>query len=843
MTRILSIFFFVLLAIQGFGQSYATVSGKIYDDQFAPLFDVLVKIVETGKITRTDEKGTYSIQVPADRKLTIQVTFFGERMERFIPATAGGTLITRNFTLQSTSFGTAVVTQKIDRGPVIKIKPKEIERFANTGGFEQQLKLIGLGISTSGGDQSSAYSVRGGNFDENLVYINDIEIYRPFLVRSGQQEGLSVINPDLVESVSFSAGGFQAKYGDKLASALDIKYRQPDSFAATFQASLLGVNVHFEDKSKNKRFTYLTGLRFRSNQYLLGTLDVQGEYKPRFFDVQTLLRYRINSALSLSYLTTFSQNRYAVTPESRQTSFGSINSALSLNIAFGGGEVMQYTTWMNGLSLEYQPSERLELKLNTSSYTTSESEHFTVEGAYRLSELETNLGSVDFANEKRLLGVGYFIDHARNDLQAQVYTASHKGRYIIKKSTVNWGVGYTNERIKDKLKEWRYNDSSEYNITTRERTGDPNAIILDEFVKANINLASYRFNGYIQNAQVFDRANNFRATYGIRSNYWSFNQENVISPRLQLSWEPHKSANDTLRKHLQDSLSTVDFNYSIDTLRNLVQLRSKRDWLLRFATGYYYQPPFYRELRDLNGVINANLRAQKSIHFVVGGDLNFLAWNRPFKFISEVYYKHLDRMVPYVVDNVRIRYLADNTAQGYATGIDARVNGEFIEGVESWFNMSIMQTKERLYYQDENGQEQLSDWLKRPSDQRVNFSILFQDELPSNPSYKMNLGLVFGSAMPFYYDAENRQKVGFTIPAYRRVDIGFSKVLIDAKSETRPTWLRNTESLWMSLEIFNLLQVNNTSSYILVKDFANTVYGVPNYLTGRRLNLRFILKI
>jgi hypothetical protein len=835
-----------LLVVSGFcnAQSVAYLSGKVLDLEKSPLSSAFLKVSETGISAVTDLDGNYTLKVPANTVFTVQISHFDEGTQRKLGPFNEGQKVAYNFILNKTaSIGGVTVSGGIDRGPLIKIKPKEIERFANTAGFEQQLKLIGLGINTSGGDQSSAYSVRGGNFDENLVYIDDIEIYRPFLVRSGQQEGLSVINPDMVDNVQFSAGGFQAKYGDKLSSVLDIKYRQPDSFAATIQASLLGANIHFEDRSKNKRFSYLIGARYRSNQYLLGTLDVQGEYKPRFYDIQTLLRYKLRADLTLSYLTTLSQNKYAVAPESRQTSFGNVNSALSLNIAFGGGEVMQYTTWMNGLNLEYKPTERLELKLISSSYTTSEREHFTVEGAYRLSELDNNIGSDDFANEKRLLGVGYFIDHARNDLEAQVYTVSQKGRYTLGKSTLNWGLGYTNETINDKLKEWRYNDSSGFNITTRQSTGAPNEIVLDEFVKAKINIASYRLNAYIQNAHVFDKSSNFKATYGIRTNYWSFNEENVISPRLQVSYEPNKRSNDTLRKHLRDSLIERNFKYSQDTLNMLYAEQGKRDWVWRFAAGYYYQPPFYRELRGIDGVINPNLKAQQSIHYVLGGDLNFLAWNRPFKFISEVYYKHLDRMVPYVVDNVRIRYLADNTSQGYSTGIDARVNGEFIEGVESWFNISVMQTQERLYYMDENGQEQLSDWLRRPTDQRVNFSILFQDELPSNPSYKMNLGLVYGSNMPFYYNAEERQKTGFTIPAYRRVDIGFSKVLIDANSEKRPNWLRNTESLWVSLEVFNLLQVNNTSSFILIKDFANTVYGVPNYLTGRRINLRFIMKI
>jgi hypothetical protein len=818
----------------------------VTDADKQPVSNAFMKVDGTAYFTYSDVEGNYTLKVPAEKKVVIQIASGGKSMEANLGPYAVGKNYYKNFQFK-TSFTLMQVDVNVGgtrrEEPKITIKPKDIERFANAGGFEKILPFVGLGLSTAGGDQGSAYSVRGGNFDENLVYVNGIEIYRPFLVRSGQQEGLSIVNGDLVESLEFSAGGFQAKYGDKLSSVLDIKYRQPDSFAATVSASLLGANLHFENRSKDKRFSYLVGARFRSNQYLLGSLDVQGEYKPRFFDIQSLMKYRITSDLSVSYLTTLSQNRYLLAPQSRQTSFGNVNSALSLFIGFAGQELMEYTTWMNGLSIDYNAKENLILKLKGSSYTTSEREHFTVEGAYRLSELENNLGSDDFANEKALLGTGYFIDHARNDLQAQVYALNHTGKFIKNKSTINWGLGYTNESITDKLKEWRYNDSSGYNITTRAKEGDEDKIILDEYLSADIGLKSYRVNGFVQNSQLLNPHSNLRTTYGIRSNYWSYNEENVISPRLQVSWEPNKRNNDTLRRDLRDSLQRVDFNYKVDTLNKLVEQRQQRDWLLRFATGYYYQPPFYRELRGIDGTLNPNLRAQRSIHAVFGGDMNFKAWGRPFKFMSEVYYKHQDRMVPYVVDNVRVRYLAENSSQGYATGIDTRVNGEFIEGIESWFNMSIMQTKERLYYTDDNGEEQLSDWLRRPTDQRVNFSILFQDELPSNPSYKVNLSLIYGTKMPFFFDAENRQNEGFTIPAYRRVDIGFSKVLFDAKSEKRPKWLKNANSMWASLEIFNLLQVDNTISYVLIKDFSNTVYGVPNYLTGRRVNLRFILKI
>jgi hypothetical protein len=810
------------------GLSQSSINGKVLDSEKTPISNAFIKIKGTAISTYSTVDGNFSFNVPSNKILILQISLSTETIEKKIGPFLANKEYKQNFNLKSSiSLETAIVIGDKNRDrPLIKIDPKKLEYFSNTSGFEQKLKLIGMGISSGGGELSSGYSVRGGNFDENLVYVNDIEVYRPFLVRSGQQEGLSVINPEMVDQVEFSAGGFQAKYGDKLSSVLDIKYREPDTLRYTIQASLLGSSLHFENRSKNKRFSYLVGARFRANQYLLGSLDVQGDYKPLFFDLQTLLKYRLKSNLSLSYLSTLSQNRYLVSPQSQQTSFGNINSAISLFIAFGGNELMQYTTWMNALSLDYKPKKNITLKFNTSSYTTTEREHFTVEGAYRLSELETNFGSNDFANEKALLGIGYFIDHARNDLEAQVYSATHKGRYIGKNSTLQWGVGFKNEQISDRLKEWRYNDSSEYNISTIN-TQDKPAIVLDEFLKANIDIQSYRINGYIQNSQYINKSSNTKVTYGIRTNYWNYNQENVISPRMQFSWEPNKKYNDSTKLKYGTS----------DTIQ------TKRDWLLRFASGYYYQPPFYRELRRLDGTLNPSIKAQRSIHFVFGGDMNFEAWGRPFKFISELYYKHQDRMIPYIVDNVRIRYLAENSSQGYATGLDARVNGEFVEGIESWFNFSILQTKERLYYTDNNGTEQLSDWLRRPTDQRVNFSIMFQDELPSNPSYKLNLSLIYGSKMPFFFNAENRQNPGFKIPAYRRVDIGFSKILLDKTSKRRSSKFKNIESLWASIEVFNLLQVNNTISYVLVKDFSNNVYGVPNFLTGRRLNFRFILKI
>lgn len=822
----------LLISLFSWAQDSAVLKGRIYDKEMHPLPGASVVEQTTNQYSFSNDYGYYYLKLPANQLLNVYINYLGIDKRSNIAPLKAGTEYRIDFILDH-AFSIGEITIRHQRGreipSVIEIEPRSITGFPVVSGFETTLKSIGLGISKSGGELSSGYNVRGGNFDENLVYVNDIEVYRPFLARSGQQEGLSIVNTDMIERISFSAGGFEAKYGDKLSSVLDIQYRDPDSARATVQMSLLGLNLHFEGKGVKSRFKYLVGLRYRSNQYLLGSLDVQGDYQPRFYDVQSLLTYKLTTDVKLEWLSSFSQNRYLVAPQSQTTTFGNVNNAFSLFIAFGGQELMQYSTYLNGLSIKYNPEKNIELKLIGSAYTTTEREHFTVEGAYRLDELETNYGAENFANVRRNLGYGYFIDNARNDLQANVFSLAHKGKVIYNKGVLFWGAGWKHETISDALKEWRYNDSSEYNITTIAQASNKDEILLDEYVKANINLSSNRLTAYVQHSYAMNEARDLRIMYGIRSNYWSYNNQNVLSPRVQLSIRPNKKFNDTLLSQLQ-TLTAYDS-------------LSKDDWLFKAAVGYYYQPPFYRELRNPEGILNPDIRAQRSIHFVLGGDLNFTAWNRPFRFITEVYYKHLDDMIPYVIDNVRIRYLAENSSQGYATGLDARVNGEFISGVESWFNLSYLNTKERFYYTNEDGKEVLSNWLRRPTDQRVNFSILFQDELPNNPSYKMNLNLVFGSNVPYYFDSKRRHQPGFEIAPYRRVDIGFSKVLIDANSNYRPNWLKSAESLWLSLEIFNLLQVNNTISYSLVKDFSNNIYGIPNYLTGRRVNLRFILKI
>lgn len=706
----------------------------------------------------------------------------------------------------------------------INIEAKKLERFPSvTGTVESFLKFFG---AASNNELSSGYNVRGGNYDENLVYINDIEVYRPFIIRAGQQEGLSIINPEMVERISFSSGGFEARYGDKLSSVLDILYKTPRSKEATVRASFLGTDITFGNQTKNKRFSYLVGARYRSNKFLFNSLDENGDYRPLNADIQSLIRYRFSKASSISWLTNMAYNRFLLVPSDRQTSFGTVNTPLRLNIYMGGLEEMKYLVALNGLTFQYKPDNATNLKIFTSYYTTSETEKNTTEGAYGLYELDNNLGSENIGKEKRMLGVGYFINNARNELKANIYNGSILFSKTTGISTWTTGTRYQHEKIEDFLNEWKYNDSAGHNIANGRKNGEE--IILDDRIKVKNNVESYRISSFVQNNILLKKKNNMKINAGIRHQYWNFNNENIVSPRITFSFEPNKRFNDTLLKKTKDIIA-------YDTLK-------KRDYMLKFSWGVYYQQPFYREMRKPDGSINSNIKSQRSMHFVLGYDLNFKAWDRPFKFVSEVYYKDLKNLIPYYIDNVRIRYYGENSSKGYATGIDTRINGEFISGLESWLNLSLLQTKENITYIDNKGEIKQSGYIKRPTDQRVNFSILFADELKMDKTYKMHLGLVFGSRVPYYFTGINRyEEKANSIPPYRRVDIGFSKEIIGGYAKSSEKW-KHIETFWMSFEIFNLLQFNNTVSYLWVKDINNVTYGVPNYLTGRRINIRLILK-
>lgn len=820
-------------------QEKAVIYGKLTDEKGRPA--ELVNIIVQGKSigTSTDFQGRYELKVPAAEALTIEISFVGYKKRLIELELAPGERRELNLELELSATdlpGFEVKDEQVRETNFIRLDPKQAEIVPTIkGGVEDLIKTL-PGVSSSN-ELSSQYSVRGGNFDENLVYVNGIEIYRPFLIRSGQQEGLSFLNSDLVSSIQFSAGGFAAKYGDKMSSVLDIRYKRPQEFAASVSASLLGAQAHVEGLGKSEKFSYLMGIRHQSNQYILSGLQTEGDYKPNFTDFQGLFTYYLNPEWEFSFLGNYARNAYKLVPSSRETRFGTINEAYRLRVYFDGQEVDRFETFFGALSADYNPSNALNLRFITSAFQTIESETFDIIGQYWIGRLETDFGDEEFGDVVQSQGVGTYFDHARNYLYATVLNAQHKGTYEYDNKLLQWGAKIQHEIIDDQLNEWQMVDSAGFSLPKpQDSIGHPNPpnpdLQLRDVIKADIGISSNRYTAFAQN--TWDMPG-FKAdkslTIGGRINYWDFNEQFLFSPRASFSIKP----------------------------------LWENDMLFRFSTGYYYQPPFYKELRDREGNLNRDIRAQKSIHFVAGMDWNFLAWGRPFKFTGEVYYKHLDDLIPYEVDNVRIRYFAENNAHGYATGIDFKVNGEFVKGIESWASLSVMKTEEDIegdfyydYFNDEGEliisgfteNQSVTDsvrvepgFIPRPTDQRVNFSLFFQDYLPKNPTYKMHLKLVFGSRLPFGPPDSPKYQHTLRIPPYRRVDIGFSKQII-GENAAQPTkgFFKDFESLWVSLEVFNLLQTSNTVSYIWVKDVNNRQYAVPNYLTPRQLNLRLIAK-
>jgi hypothetical protein len=684
----------------------------------------------------------------------------------------------------------------------------------------------------SANELSSTYSVRGGNYDENLVYINDFEVYRPLLVRSGQQEGLSIINPDMVDAINFSAGGFDAIYGDKLSSVLDIKYRKPKAFAGSVSASLLGASLELENRSKNEHWYYMLGLRQKSNQYLLNTFETKGEYKPSFTDLQLLTGYELSSKFNIELFANYSRNRYNLVPQSRETNFGTINDAKRFTVYFEGQETDRYQTNTGALSLTYHPQDKLSLKLIGSAYRTEEEENFDILGQYFLDQLEADLGKDNFGDVAFNLGVGSFLNHARNKLEGTIYSVEHKGELIGEKVLLQWGIKGQHEKIDDRLHEWYYNDSSGFSIPSYRDSLNPQITLNDVVISSN-NIFSNRVSGYVQQTWEITDTNRVLLTTGVRVNYWDLNGQTVISPRASVTYKP-------------------GWNKRLN---------------LRASGGFYYQPPFYRELRDLEGKLYPETRAQKSIHAVIGGDYRFLAIGREFKLSAELYYKFLEELIPYKVSDIRIRYLPDYTSKGYARGVDLRLFGEFVTGAESWVSLSFLQTEEDIrgdyYYRRYNaaGEEIISGYtfdkvvtdsvrvepgyIPRPADQRVNFGLFFQDFLPKFPTYKMQLSLLFGTSLPFGPPGKDRYNDLLRTPNYRRVDIGFSKQLIgeDVPKKPQGKLFQHFKSLWAGIEVFNILQVSNVASYTWITDISNARrYAVPNYLTGRQLNVRLSAK-
>lgn len=740
-------------------------------------------------------------------------------------------------------------------GAITKIDPKLANKIP-IGGIEKLAVLTGMGVRANN-ELSSNYTVRGGNFDENLVYVNDFEIYRQFLVRSGQQEGLSFINPDMVASVDFSTGGFEAKYGDKLSSVLDVKYKRPKNFGGSVSASMLGFTTHFEGRSKNDRLSYILGFRQRSNRYLLNALPAEGRYQPLFLDFQAFMTYNLNSNWQLQYISNFTRNQFKFFPEYEERRFGDVRSALQLNIFFEGGENDEYNSFMNGLGAAYTSNDgKLNLKFQSSIYQSSETEAFDIIGQYFIGQVESNFGDNSFGDVVRSYGVGTYHDWARNRLDARLINLVHKGYLDRDNHYLSWGFRIQNEQITDKIDEWQRVDSAGYSMPYDINVVPSIAeqVSLFSILKSKNDLSSTRYSAYFQDSWTFGSQKNLNLTAGTRFNYWDVNKEFFVTPRVQFYYKPN-------RKYKGDTSNIVKYD-------KWKYKKDSTDISFRLAVGTYFQPPFYRELRNKQGVVNTDVEAQKSLHAVLGMDYNFYMWKRPFKFTTELYYKHLWDLVPYDLENVLIRYYGDNLASGYAAGIDFRIYGQFVNGVDSWFTLSLLQTKEDLtndsytIYSDSSGVEVINPVLqaeqvvdttiiepgliRRPTDQRFAFSVFFQDYLPNNDRFKMSVNLVYAAPLPFSPPNNLRYRNVFSSPPYTRVDIGFSALIYNKEKRggdiSKRRLISKFNDIWASIEVFNLLANNNVVAYNWISDYGGNSYAIPNRLTARRLNAKIVFE-
>jgi hypothetical protein len=812
--KIVCVIFIIFFQFEGSLKAQeAVVSGKVIDTEGQAIPIATITVEGTNISTSSHNDGSYKITVPTDTSITLLFSSFGYKVEKqdFLLRPGMNKTFDQVMEIEAKSLQEVYVNSYADKmGSMERISLKSIDMLPSVSGNIEDLIKTMPGVA-SNNELSSQFSVRGGNFDENLVYVNDIEVYRPFLIRTGQQEGLSFVNSDMVSSVKFSSGGFESKYGDKMSSVMDVSYRRPTQFGASATGSFLGGNVSVEGISKNKKFTINSGFRYKTSQYMLNTLETKGDYNPVFVDLQTFMTYDVSKSFSLQFLGNYAQNKYNFIPQTRETKFGTLGDVRSLVIYYDGREADKYNTYFGAFSGVFHPTDDLQLKLIASAFTTLEQEHFDIEGQYLINELDNTIGSKSYGDSLQNIGVGAMINHARNDFYASVVTLSHIGSYFDGVNQLKWGIKVQKEDIQDKLDEWDYVDSAGY---ASPYSG--NKIGLQNAAYARNNISSIRFMTYIQNTNKLKSDwGEVYLNYGIRASHWDFNHELFLSPRGSISFMP--------------------------LWQNKI--------VFRLAAGYYFQPPFYKEMRRRDGSINYNIKAQESIHFVGGSDYYLQIWDRPFIWTTEVYYKKLDNLIPYKVENVRVVYMADNIAKGYATGIDMKINGEFVKGAESWASLSIMQTREDIkgdFYTDDLGNKHSIGYYPRPTDQILNLGLFFQDYLPGNPTYRVHLTMFYGSSLPFSPPNPKRNDEIYRMPPYKRVDLGFSK-LLKAESTISNGFFKHIKSAWLSAEIFNLLGVNNTISYLWINTVSNqegmpNQFAVPNYLTSRRINLKLTLK-
>ncbi len=769
--------------------------------------------------TATDKNGFYSLKVPADVKTSIVYRHLSyQTYQRNFRIPSRRTL---NFSpiLQPKTEEIKEVIVKNEKEKaegITNIKTEQIKKIPSANqGVEGILKsLPGVNFNN---ELSTQYNVRGGNFDENLVYVNGIEVYRPFLIRSGQQEGLSFVNPDMTQKVSFSAGGFQSKYGDKMSSVLDITYKTPNQFAARLEASLLGAAATVEGTAAKDKLHAMIGMRYRNNSLFVNSKDTETNFNPSFTDVQTFISYQFNDKFILEFLGNYAKNRYDFTPITRKTNFGSVFDPKVLVVHYEGNENDEYQTLFGALKGIYIPNDRMTLSLTTSIYNTREKEYYDILAAYGLGNVNNDLGSDDFGAPEFIQGIGSQLDHARNNLDANISNVALKFDYKLDNNLFEAGIKFQTEDIKDRINEWQVIDSAGFSVRPPylyPKNDEPyesytGPIIPYTRVKAENSVNTNRITGFAQwSKKTFINDHTIWFNLGVRSQYWSisskdFKTENqvIISPRAQFSIKP-------------------DWG---------------KDMIFRLSGGYYTQPPFYRELRDSLGIVHPEVKAQKSLHFVLGNDYSFKMWGRPFKLTTEAYYKYLTDVNPFTIDNVRIRYRARNNAVAYATGFDLRWYGEFVPGTESWFSFGYLLTKENI---DHRG------YISRPTDQRLKFAILFQDYVPNVPKLRMYLNMVYNTGVPggspSYADPYQYQ---YRLKDYFRSDIGLSYIFVDLNNPSNQQWLRKFKELSTGIELFNMFDAKNSITNTWVRDISsNRMLAVPNYLSGRVLNVKVAMR-
>lgn len=778
--------------------------------------------------TTSDVNGQYSLQIKANDQKVIQVRFqhisFQERIVR-VQAALGKTqkvdIVLEDLFRDLDSTEVISNYKKNTDVSEIVIDPENLIMLPTGSGNTVTDILKTLPNVVSNNELTSQYSVKGGNYDENLIYVNDFEIYRPLLVSNSQQEGLSFINPDLVQNISFNSGGFEAKYGDKMSSVLNIRYKRPTKFGGSATLSLLGASAHLEGATKNQKLSFLFGMRYKSNAYLLGSLDKKGEYSPRFLDIQTNVIYQPTEKTELELLLGLSNNKFSFIPETQSTTTGSFNQVMRLSVFFDGNEKSYFDNRMGGLAFKYKPNSKSIYKIVGSAWYLNESENINIIGEYYLDEIESDFDSDNFGKVKNNLGIGTFQEWTRNQLQGNIFNFGLRNTHILGKHILDWGASVQYESFADQISEWDRIDSAGFSIPY---TGVYPTVT--NRIKSKIELNSWRYQAYVQDEwKILTGAHELSLNGGLRIHYWDVNQQVVVSPRLQIYYKPN----------------------------------TKKDFTIKASGGLYAQPPLYRELRDFDGLIHTDVRAQKTYQFVLGTELNFQMWNRNFKFTSEAYYKHLTDIVPYQIEDVRIRYFADNNAKGYAAGVGVRLFGEFVKGTDSWISLSFMKTEEDILndqywkYYNQSGelisgfsQDQIPTdsvsvtpgFIRRPTDQRFNMSIFFQDYLVKNKNFKMHMQLHLGTGLPYGTPDRKRYNDVFKMPPYRRVDIGFSYLIVDGEKYNSSKFFNNFDKIWLSAEVLNLLGVQNTLSYRWIKDVRNTVWPLPNYLTSRRINVK-----